>query len=57
MMRTAKLNKQQPQTLLRTPEYPEKNPENPDFPETPEISMEILDLLLKPRKAVKKLRN
>jgi hypothetical protein len=45
-----------PQTPLRTPEYPEKIPENPDFPETPEISPETPDLLLKPRKAVKKLR-
>jgi hypothetical protein len=56
MMRTTKLNKQQLQPPLRTLEYPEKNPENPDFPETPEKSSDIPDLLLKLRKAVKKLR-
>jgi hypothetical protein len=33
-----------------------ENPENPDFPETPEKSPNIPDLLLKPHKAVKKLR-
>jgi hypothetical protein len=52
MMRTAKLKKQQLYLPLRTPE----NPEIPDFLETPEISPDIPDLLLKPRKAVKKLR-
>jgi hypothetical protein len=56
MVRTAKLKKQQLYLLLRTPESPEKNPEIPDVPKTPKISPDIPDLLLKPRKAVKKLR-
>jgi delta-aminolevulinic acid dehydratase/porphobilinogen synthase len=56
MMRTEKLKKQQLYLPLRTPENPEKNPEIPDFPETPKISPDIPDLLLKLRKAVKKLR-
>jgi hypothetical protein len=56
MMRTAKLKKQLLYLPLRTPGNPEKNPENPNFPKTPEKSPDIPDLLLKLRKAVKKLR-